>query len=358
MVAAERAHSEAIIVYKDNKLLIEKYFGIGSSDNIIETMSCTKSIVGLSIGCLISDGVISNLDIPLNEFYPELNSSDKGKITIRQICNMTSGLQDNQTTEEIYKSGDFIKFAINASQSQPPGQIWRYNNKAVNLLAGVIYKLTNKRMDLYISDRLFKPLEIYDYSWAIDESGNPHVMSGCAIRPIDFAKVGLLVLNKGVYNNTQIMAPSAIDTIFKPSKAFKGYANLWWLNYERVVSIIDDSVINVFKRAHLPDTFIKKVLLLKGSYDNEFDYLNKVETIFGENAWLKISNILQPKSLRLSRKEYIGNATYVANGFLGNYLIISQKKNIVAVRMISSVSHQSSMDDFAEFEKLVLDLGE
>lgn len=61
----EETHSEAIILYKDNKLISEKYFGVGNPDTLIEAMSCTKSIVGLAMACLLTDRIIESLDIPV-----------------------------------------------------------------------------------------------------------------------------------------------------------------------------------------------------------------------------------------------------------------------------------------------------
>ena len=66
-------------------------------------------------------------------------------------------------------------------------------------MAGVIEKITHKRMDIYIGERLFKPLGIEDFTWTLDSVGNPHTMSGCQIKPKDFVKIGLLLLNKGQY---------------------------------------------------------------------------------------------------------------------------------------------------------------
>lgn len=41
---AELTHSDAVIIYKDNRMVIEKYFGKGNPNRIVESMSCTKNI--------------------------------------------------------------------------------------------------------------------------------------------------------------------------------------------------------------------------------------------------------------------------------------------------------------------------
>ncbi|WP_315816765.1 hypothetical protein [Paraflavitalea speifideaquila] len=63
--------------------------------------------------------------------------------------------------------------------------------------------------------------------------GNPHVMSGCQLKPADFAKIGLLLLHKGNYNGQQIIAARFIDQVTTPCKQFEGYGLLWWIDYEK-----------------------------------------------------------------------------------------------------------------------------
>lgn len=117
---------------------------------------------------------------------------------------MSSGLQNVPNAgEEIYPSNDFVQLALCAELANKPGEIWNYNNKSLNLLGGVIKKITGKRMDNYIRERLFKPLGITNIGWTLDSAGNPHLMSGCQIKPKDFIKIGLLLAKKEIIMETK-----------------------------------------------------------------------------------------------------------------------------------------------------------
>lgn len=158
---SEEAHSEAVIIYEDDQLVAEKYFGIGQAGNKIESISCTKSIVGLAVACMLTDKPIQSLDTPIADYYPEWKQGQKKLITIRHLVNMTSGIQnDTNASVEIYPSNDFVQLALAAELSKKPGESWEYNNKSLNLTAGVIQKTTGKRMDDYIGEIFFKPLNI------------------------------------------------------------------------------------------------------------------------------------------------------------------------------------------------------
>jgi CubicO group peptidase (beta-lactamase class C family) len=354
---AARTHSEAIIIYKDNGLITENYFGIGKADNKIEAMSCTKSIVGLAVACMLNDRLIDSLDVPVAQYYPEWRQGQKQLITLRHLVNMTSGIQNNPNASiEIYPSPDFVQLALTAELSSKPGEVWSYNNKSMNLMAGVIKKITGKRMDEYIGERLFKPLGITDYTWSLDSVGNPHVMSGCQIKPADFARIGLLLLQHGKYNGRQIIGESFMDQLTVPCKQYEGYGLLWWIDYEKTTSIIDDAHIAALTKAGVSAAFMEKVKKIKGRYTSRDVYFAAIQKVFGENPWPYLNENLGPVNLALSRKEYGGNRTYRADGYLGNYIIVDPATKIVAIRMISHDSFQDDNDNFVEFKQLVLDL--
>src|SRR5262245_18810332 len=169
---AAETHSDAVMIFKDSQLVGE-YFA--KERGKIELMSCTKSIVNIAIGRLIDAGKIKSLDQPVYEFYPEWKQGRKKLITIRHLLNHTSGLQNvPNTSVEIYPSSDFVKLALAAEVSDTPGSKFSYNNKAVNLLAGIVQVASGKRMDIYFRDEIFQPMDITDFAWTLDESGNPH----------------------------------------------------------------------------------------------------------------------------------------------------------------------------------------
>lgn len=353
---AERTHSEAIIIYQDNLPVVEKYFGIGSPNRIIESMSATKSVVGLAVACMLSDKLIDSLDVPIHKFYPEWKQGQKQYITLRHIVQMTSGIQNVPiATEEIYPSPDFVKLALAAELSNAPGEVWSYNNKALNLMAGIIKQITGKQMDKYISDRLFKPLGIKSYNWTRDPAGNPHVMSGCQVKPMDFIKLGLLVLNNGIYNGKEVISSQSMKEILTPCEQYMGYGTLWWIDYEKTISIVDDNSVNTLIAAGIGKEFTEKVEKMKGVYYSDEEYIAKIQNVFGDNPWEYINNTLGT-NLKIRRKEFSGNITYRADGFLGNYIIVDPKNKIVAIRMISGESYESENDSFGDFKNMVLKL--
>lgn len=355
--AAEASHSEALIVYQHGKLIKEQYFGIGKADTKIESMSSTKSIVGLAVACLISDGVFPNLDVPVHKYFPEWRQGQKQEITVKHLVHMTSGIQNVPNAgKEIYPSPDFVQLALAAELTTQPGEVFSYNNKSLNLMAGLIEKVTGKRMDVYIGERLFTPLGISDYRWTQDEAGNPHVMSGCQVKPIDFVKIGLLLLNGGSYEGQQIISKNAIEMVIAPCEKYQAYGMLWWLDYENTTSIVDDEIIENMKLADVDPQFIEKVKKLKGRYTTTVEFRKKLTEVFGPQGFREVNEAIGSKPVDLRKREHAGRVSYRADGYLGNFIIVDPHTNIVAIRMTSHESHNSQADNFGDFKNMVLNL--
>lgn len=354
---AEATHTDAVLVYQGGEKILERYFGDYNSDTLIEAMSVTKSVVGLAVACMLDDGSLDSLDVPVHRYFPEWDQGLKKNITVRHLVNMTSGMQNVPNTNvEIYPSPDFIQLALAADLVSPPGQEFSYNNKSVNLLAELIRRITHKPMDRYIAERLFHPLGITRFTWSTDDAGHPQAMAGCQIRPADLAKLGLLVLNKGRYEGKVLFSEKAWKELVRPCPVYTGYGMLWWLDHERSMSIVDEETIRNMRAAGVPETFVKKAERIIGEYPDDRAYIAKVTEVFGPSPWEEINNTLGGVNMRLRKRRFEGKVRYRADGYLGNFIIVDPATNIVAVRMIRSSSHYNDTDDFVDFKEMVYDL--
>lgn len=334
---AELTQSDALVIFLDGKLYNEYYFG--KEPKKIEAMSSTKSIVNLAIGKLITDSLIKSVDQPIYDFYPEWKQGMKKDITIRHLLNHTSGMQNFPlTTVEIYPSPDFIKLALAAEIVNKPGTTFSYNNKAVNLLAGIVKIASRKRMDNYLAEKIFTPLGIEDFDWELDDEGNPHAMAGFQVLPKDLAKLGQLFIQKGKWEGKQLISEAWFTETGIPNPLEPTCGLLWWIEYEQRFSIVDDDQLNKLEQV-LPDTIMKKIRPLKGKYPApEFTKLfgEKIRTIPDWNS--KFARMLIEKGLTVSRKENVNKLGYSTRGYLGNYMVVYPDKNLVVVRMISNES--------------------
>jgi CubicO group peptidase (beta-lactamase class C family) len=343
---AEETHSDAVVVMHQGKTV--GVWRFGKPKQLIRTMSVTKSIVNLAIGKLVTDGLIASIEEPVCTFYPEWKQGRKKDITIKHIMNHTSGLQNvPNANEEINSSPDIVQLALCAELSHDPGTTFSYNNKAVNVLAGVVERLSEKKLDDFMRDKLFAPLEITEFHWWKDPAGNPGVLAGLHLFPEDLAKLGQFVLNRGSWEDQQLIDPTWFDLI--EAQKNSGEAGLlWWLLRDITVTIDDQHLTNV-REANIAKDIVTSLEKLKGIYQRG-EFIPAFEKVFGED-WFEIHTLLQTISYR---DVVFGNILgYQANGYLGQYIYLFQKEQLVFVRMIDLGTYQDEADDFDDFPKLV-----
>jgi CubicO group peptidase (beta-lactamase class C family) len=328
---ASELDTDALVVMKDGKVVLEKWFD--GEPRRIESMSVTKSIVALAIGRLLALGKLKSLDEPVHHWYPEWRQGRKRSITIRHLLTQTSGLQaDAMTGSEVYGSPDFVQLALCAELADDPGKKFFYNNKATNLLAGLVQRLSGARLDTFLKDEVFAPLGITDTAWTLDPAGNPHAMSGLQIRPADLAKLGQLMLDRGSSGGKQLLGAAWVDEATSPGSVNAFYGQLWWL-IKDVAITIDDGVIEAWRTGGVPEKFVAALLPLKGQVlrGEFFDVIGRalrdqggIET-WHDNTWRK--------GLPDGRMVESSVAGFRGDGWQGQALIVLKDERLVVVRM-------------------------
>jgi len=360
---ARQSNSDAVVIMKDGALVGEWHFG--KAEGPIETMSATKSIVNLAVGKLIDSGKIRSLDQPIHEFFPEWRQGRKRRITVRHLLNHTSGLQNERSTMlEIYPSPDFVELALAAELDSDPGSAFSYNNKAVNLIAGLVKAASGTRLDDYLRSQIFAPLGIRDFSWDTDRAGNPHAMSGLSMRAIDLAKVGQMLLDDGVYQGKRIISSAWIAESMQPSQPLQPNCGLlWWLLLSEFrVVLADDDLIARWQKGGASAAFLERVRPLAGQVFTDRAALSAArQRAFpgeaGTELW--VANTVR-KGLPDGRRLPSPVVGYYAEGYLGQHLVVLPRQRLVAVRQMRSPNDptidEQQLDAFAEFPEMVQQL--
>ncbi len=226
---ARSTKSVSFLLLKNQQLLVD----LNPESEPLETHSITKSIVSLGIGILIDQGKIDSVDQPVSDWYPEWRHGLKQQITLRNLLTHTSGLDAKSSGAEVYQHTDCIEFALTADLVSTPGEAFFYNNKAVNLLSGIIEKVTGKRADLWIQEQLFAPLDIEEASWSLDPSGHAYAHAGLKMRAKELAKIGQLIANQGKWNGRRLISKEWLAMAMQPQPSQGSCGGscgfLWWI---------------------------------------------------------------------------------------------------------------------------------
>jgi CubicO group peptidase (beta-lactamase class C family) len=236
---AEEQGSLSLIVLYKGEIQLEQYWEDANRNTKFNPQSMSKSVLALLMGIAIDEGFIDSVNDPIGKYVEEWRDDPRGAATIEQTLRMTAGLEQMANTYETnifsratrYNMGsDFDSMIFDLKQVDQPGTKFDYNNEETNLLGILIERATGKRYTEYLSEKLWQPLGLSDATMYLDRP-NGSVMKSCCIfsRAYDWAKLGLLVSQKGTWNGEQLVPSQWIEAMITPSPLTDYYGYLVWL---------------------------------------------------------------------------------------------------------------------------------
>lgn len=165
----------AVLVMKDGKVIFEKGYGIAdvgtkekvTTETLFNVGSITKTFVSNTILLLAAEGKLS-LDDSLSKYFPGFKKPKiADQVKLHHLLTHTSGLPDNR---RVFLDAPFLITAkdqdnwnpieVNDSLLFEPGSRFEYSNPAFNGLALIIEKVTKKKWQDVVSERIFRPADM------------------------------------------------------------------------------------------------------------------------------------------------------------------------------------------------------
>lgn len=230
-----------VIVHKGQVVL--EYGDIEENSYIA---SCRKSILAILFGKYVESDVI-NLDKTLEELnindVSELLPVEK-KAKIRDLISARSGVYLSGSN-----GGDFRRYAPKRG-SVNPGTHWLYSNWDFNVAGHIFEQETKSSIYDEIESQLAIPLQMQDWDKSLQQKNGDYKVSKFPAYHMwfstrDMARIGLLMLRKGKWNDKQIIPEKWISEIITQRTTYieaqksvpvlkedgidLGYGYMWWL---------------------------------------------------------------------------------------------------------------------------------
>ena len=224
----------SLLIVRNGKLIAEAYCkDLADHRELHNIMSATKSITSILIGIALEKGIISSIDMAVYDLIPQYFDSDskKREITLRQVLTMETGLDFNDnvnTSEMINYQGSSLDFVLQKELLFNPGEAWYYGDGNPQIISGVIQKLTETTEAEFAEEYLFNPLGIRNYYWESHNDGLTFGAIGLWLTPREMAKIGQLMLNKGIWNETRLVSEDWILESTKKQSEFQDYGYYWY----------------------------------------------------------------------------------------------------------------------------------
>lgn len=261
--ALQAVYGDAAIILHRGRIVYERYQGVMDGDTPHIIFSVSKSFSGILAEMLIAEGKLDE-NARVARYIPELAASGFGDATVRQVLDMTTGLDYSEnyadpkaqvaqfamaigaTPRPVGYSGprngfDFLKAVRKAGAH---GDQFTYRSVNTEVVGLLLARATGKRLPDLLSERIWSKLGAeHDADFVVDSTGTALASGGLNVTLRDGARFGEMMRLNGRYNGMQIIPAAAIASIRRGGRqadfAKAGYATLpnwsyrsqWWISH-------------------------------------------------------------------------------------------------------------------------------
>lgn len=291
----ELKNTKSFIVLQNGKIVIEHYFNGHTSNSSWYWASAGKTLTATVTGIAEEEGFI-NINNKVSDYigtsWTNTPLAKENLITCKNLLTMTSGLDD---------SNDAVD-PVNLNYVADAGTRWAYHNVYVKL-QDVVSQATGTTWENYFNTKLSTKIGMTG-NWF--QNGNNSVYRSDSR---SMARFGLLALNNGKWQNTQIVNSNYFTNATTTSQNINlSYGYLWWLNgktsyhlpssqFQFSGSIIPSGPTDMYMALGLNDQKIyvvpsKKIVIIR--MGNAADNQTAALSDFDEILWQKINAVINP----------------------------------------------------------------
>lgn len=210
----QETESKAFLVFKGDDIVFEKYWDNHTDKTVSNSFSAAKTVVALLVGIAIEEGKIKSLDDPIGNYLPEFKEGDKSIITVRNLLNMSSGLDWTESGKnplsnnaESYYGTDLYGLVTRQNLIRKPGKDFIYQSGNSQLLGFIIQKATGMSVSDYCSEKIWSKIGMEANAfWSLDKEGGDEKAFCCLYATArDFGRIGKLIMRRGKFGSEQII---------------------------------------------------------------------------------------------------------------------------------------------------------
>lgn len=218
----------AFLVVKNDSIIYEEYWDDYNENSLTNSFSMAKSFIGLLVGIALDEGKINSVNDPVGNYLPQYK--DNPELTIKHLLTMSSGIDFDESYKspfghmaKAYYGTDIKKLNENYKVTETPGVTWRYLGGNTIILSFLVEKVTGMSVSEYMSKTIWQRVGAKNEAlWNLDKKDGLEKAYCCFYSNArDFARIGKLYLNKGLWNNQRIISEEYINNSIAPAYPLK-----------------------------------------------------------------------------------------------------------------------------------------
>lgn len=210
----------AFILYNNGKVMYKKETGNFTIKTQQPIGASSQWLTAALVMAYVQEGKLS-LDDKVSKYLPGFFEHFKNYITIRQCLTNYTGIKSEQGAAKILQKNKFKtleaevdNYASKRDIETNAGTEFKYSNIGYNIAGRVLEVITRKSFDKLMQDRITRPLLMKNTTFTnedYNDAVNP--ATGARSAAADYINFLSMLLNKGVFNNKQILTESSVQML-------------------------------------------------------------------------------------------------------------------------------------------------
>ncbi|UCC38598.1 MAG: serine hydrolase [Candidatus Aminicenantes bacterium] len=268
----------ALLVAEAGQVIYRKGFGLANMEwnipNRVNTKfrigSVTKQFTAMLILQLVEQGEIQ-FEEKISDYFPEFRKDIGERVTIHHLLTHTSGISNYASSADFVRKeirnpctvDEFIQKFCNGDPEFEPGARFSYNNGGYFILGAIIEKVTGKKYEEVLKEKIFDPLGMkdtgYDYHHTVIQNraaGYVKTLEGYRNAP--YVDMSLPYAAGSIYSTVEdlylwdtalytdkLLSNEMMEMFFKPHVSAMGqkYAYGWFIGEKRIPGTKDTSTV-------------------------------------------------------------------------------------------------------------------
>ncbi len=243
---ARDAGSRALLVMRGGEPVLARYFGADDDRSLLPAGLVARPVTAMAMGLAFADQQIGSLDWSIATYLPEWDEEPRGRITVRQLLEDTSGLQTGTDARGLLRrspwddlarlpafatdkgvrillGNDFARAALRFELEHEPGGFHNLSPANTQLAALILERVSGRPFEQYVDQRVWRPAGGGHAELALDRRAGMPAAHCCwrATGP-DVARILSLLATGGASRGRQVLPASWVQEMARASRVNTG----------------------------------------------------------------------------------------------------------------------------------------
>jgi CubicO group peptidase (beta-lactamase class C family) len=199
----------SLMVVRHGRVVAEGWWAPYSAGRPQQLYSLSKSFTATAAAFAQAEGLFALDDTVVShfpEFAADITDPRSRSVKVRNVASMASGHIRETLREALERDPEEpVRGFLLTPPDRDPGTVFAYNQPCTYTLASIVQRNAGMPLTQYLRPRLFDPLGIGHVGWHTFPPGREQGFSGLHARTEDIAKLGLVYLQQGWWEGTQLI---------------------------------------------------------------------------------------------------------------------------------------------------------